>query len=82
MGSFVYPFTTLGLRPTFRIVNGVGGGAGGFFASPYPAMANYIQNGFDWLTSSPFNGTLVVTDIDEPVNIIASVPYLVSLLWT
>ena len=77
-GGLVYPHTTLGLRPTFRIGLGMGGHAGGFFASPYPGLATYNQNGFDWLMGSPQVGSVVYVGDADPVNIICSVPYLVS----
>lgn len=78
VGSLVSPLTALGLRPTFRIGLGFGGHARGFYASPYPALTNYIQNGFDWLIGWPVNGSVVHVSPTTPVNILCSVPFLIS----
>jgi hypothetical protein len=78
VGGLVYPHTQLGLRPTFSTTISLPGGSNGFFASPYPTLSTMNTNGFDWLTDYPHNGSVVYVPGSEAVNIIASVPYLIS----
>ena len=78
VGGLVFPQTHLGLRPTFSIKVGLPGGNGGFFASPFPSLSTINTVGYDWLTDYPQPGSVVFVPGTEPVNIIASVHYLID----